>query len=910
MASESKFIKTKSNYVLKGKHQTIDGGTIFERDFMTISGYNAMSPDEDQVYGESNFKFVVRNGLNQQKKHTNGRWISDSEISSGESQTTISKDAKIIFNPDYQSITDFAYYGSAVDLIKATVMKAILYFPAELYFTGEEVVISGSTYYKVSNDYGIDIITEDVREDEVENILRYLAVSYHSYNIWSPAQAVQACTGALRIEHVNAPCDDVTYGAWIATVWIGMINGEVPVFVYKIGDDIFLYHQSQDRIGYSLRPNSEIIEDYYNKLDEFSKVLLNRETKPRYTATFNTPYETDSGYYTYREKYTWPSTYGWNPDLNSLAYENYVGSLIKLATFHDTYDSDNIWRSMTHEAIKNLDWTFTRIQGDSVNEMENIDNSKVEPMLKMYGRSYDDLKRLIDVIGRSLNITYDKKNNLPDYFLDDILELSGWETRSVNPTTDNTVITPSLFSGVTEGYTAVDANNEFLRRLKINSPYILSMKGTVKGVESLLGLFGFEKGTDYTLSEYIVIANGNVSYDDVVEHNSTKYNFMASEGDPLYGLPLRGIESDTGLRYVVPWYERGRKYDDNTYFQMKGGWGKMQEKMVNLPDLIGDDTKYIHSNSAYTLYDETTSDLKFVSSLDDLTELGRSIVKTGDVCYVTNITGLKTKYNSGLSATTDFNDASYYFVLVNDDFADRLGYVDDIENDSLDENDRYGWVFVTNTEISGAESEYALKILHLESIIDDATGNNPHVGHGRYDSGESYVDNMLKPFGPTYKNNNFFMYSDDKVETVMSSCSFTSNGYTEDNKKCWYFTDDTAYTEDPDDQNEHLGIITTNDSQTSWDIGRLDQPTIGITPSNPEPSASSTTSEAAANSIINVKKFVINFYPDGFDDGGLSEMHDFITNKVLFYLKQIIPSTALFEYTIGGGSGSVANNVI
>ncbi len=907
MATESKFIKTKSNYVLKGKHQTINGGTVFERDFTTLSGYDGMSPDEEQVYGSSNFKFVVRNGLNQQKKHGNGRWVKDSEVT-GSSTGIVSKDSKIILNPDYQSLTDFAYYGSAVDLIKSTVMNAILYFPAELYFTEEEVSLNGDTYYKISNDFGIDVITEDVKEGEVDNIMRYLAVSFHNYSIWNQVQAVQACTGALEIEHRNKDCNVVTDGAFIARVRLGMGGGEATIFVYKIGDEISLYHKNLGLAGFSIRPNVEIIEEYYDNLDDFSKVLLNRETKPRYTAIFNTPYETDNGYFTYRQSYTWPSAYGWNPDLNSLAYENYIGSLIRLATFHDEWDSDNIWRSMTHEAIKNLDWTFTRVQGEDVEEIETIDTSKIEPLLKLYGRAYDDLKRIIDNIGKSTNVSYDKRNNIPDYFLDDALNLAGWETRAVNPTDDNKVITPALYSGVTVGYTAVDANTEFMRRLKINSPYILSMKGTRKGIEAVLGLFGYEKEKDYNIKEYVVIAKGAPSYDTVVEHNRTKRNFMASEEDPLYGLPLRGIESIGGERYVVPWYERDRKYDGGTYFQMKGGWGKMKEKMVNLPDLIGEDAKYIHSNDSFTLYDETISDMKFVTTLDDLITLGRSIAKKGDVCYVTNISGMNDKYTNKPMEDIRVEDASHYFILVNDQFADKLGYVD-IESEELTEEEKFGWISVTDSEIRQGESENALRILHLGSIIDDTTGNNPHMGHGRYDSGESYVENMIKPFGPTYNNKGFFMYDDEKIEQVMEDCSFTSDGYTEDNKKCWYFSDDAAYVESPDTNNGHLGTTEPDEYQMLWSgATKMDRPEIGIQPSSPEASGE-TNGEAAANSIINVKKFEINFHPAGFDDGALSQMHDFITNKVLFYLKQVIPSTALFEYTIGGNDGSVANNV-
>ena len=41
-------------------------------------------------------------------------------------------------------------------------------------------------------------------------------------------------------------------------------------------------------------------------------------------------------------------------------------------------------------------------------------------------------------------------------------------------------------------YTYKEVNNEFLRRLKINSKAIWRHKGTVEGIEMILGMFGFK----------------------------------------------------------------------------------------------------------------------------------------------------------------------------------------------------------------------------------------------------------------------------------------------------------------------------------------------------------------------------------------------------------------------------------
>lgn len=910
MAKSSRFIKTKSNYVLKDLHQTTSDGAIFERDHMTISGLDGMSPIEEQTYGVSNFKFVVRSGLNQQKKHTNGRWIVDCELSGDTSSGVVSKDSKIIFNPDYESIIDFAYYGSAVDLVRATVTEVIRKFPAELYFTKEkfDVYNDSSTYYLVSNDFAIDLITENVDPSEVDNIMRYFLESYGNYEIISNNTIIAACVGGVKVTHRNVGCGPVASGAIIADVVISMPSGEKTVYVYQAEDDIYLLYKDTSIAGYRIRPNANVVNDFYDNLDDFGRVLLDRQSKPMYTATFNTPFESESGYFTFKQKYTWPSTYGWNPDIDTPGYQNYLRKLIELATFHDEYDSDNIWRSMTHEGIKNLDWTFTKIRGDQVDVFENIDTSKVEPILKLYGRQYDDLKRAADVIAKSGNVTYNKKDNVPDFFLEDVLELSGWETVSVNPTDDNSFVTPSLYPGESRGYTGVDANNEFLRRLKINSSYLFSMKGTRRGLVSLLSIFGMKENTDYKITEYVGVANGTYpKYDDVVAFNEGKYNASGLDTDPLFGIPValppRGITGNTSNAYVVPWYEKGKSYDKDLYFQMKGGWGKSDRKRIDLSHLVGDDLKFIHETETFKLYEDTISDLKYVGTLDDLVELGRTVVKTGDVCYVTNITGIIEKYSMAPEDNLiDFEDASHYFYLANDEYANVLGY-----NENAQQEEKHGWVCVTNAEISAATTDIALKILYLESIVDNTEGNNPHMGHGMYDGGEEYIDRMFKPFGPAMENDEFVTMSIEDARASAETLSFQKS-IVEDNKKCLYFSDRVRYNK----QNVNGEPVLKEITMPKYDYGTINNGTAISGVSNNiayNPEGGYTNDLSAANSIVNLKHLKIEFYPTNLDDNGKNEYTDYITNKVLFYVKQMIPTTTIFEYTIGGTSGSAANNV-
>lgn len=51
----------------------------------------------------------------------------------------------MILKPMYHSLGDFAYYGSAVELVRASIDDIIKRFPAELYFSDTIVTMGGTS---------------------------------------------------------------------------------------------------------------------------------------------------------------------------------------------------------------------------------------------------------------------------------------------------------------------------------------------------------------------------------------------------------------------------------------------------------------------------------------------------------------------------------------------------------------------------------------------------------------------------------------------------------------------------------------------------------------------------------------------------------------------------------------------
>ena len=902
MARKDNRIKTKANYTLSKRHVLAPDGAIYEHDYFTIQELG----EDEQTFSDSNFKFKIRPGGNPRKRHARGKWDEwESNGKTGDKWTldtvdeTVSKDTKIVIKPDYNSLRDFACYGSATELIRASVNDIVQHFPGSIILTtepankssdddGNEVwvkiydAVDGSEHsqlFKVSNETLVDVDSPaNISLGDDEDKLKFLQLSIDDY-----CDANGNDITASTTEQAEYPwCD--------GTIVAHVIINNVPILVYYKDNQKYLLSEKPDTTVLA-KVKEKKVKEYFDALDDFERVLLDRSSKPLYCAKFETPYMDDYGYHYRMESYIFPTVRedDITPDLSSSAYSMYLERLIQLADFHDNYDSDNIWRMMTHEAIKNLDWTFIRNKDGEVEDASDIDSARIGKILRIYGREYDDILLMINGIKSSNRITYDEKNNTPDYFLSDQNELSGWELTNVSPTTDNTL---TVKVGVKNGengkeykdkyyeeYNGVDTNSAFLRRLKLNSNYINSMKGTRQGIETLLGLFGMiskerakklgKEGTeDYELKEYIA-KSGKITgvskekaYDTIVEYNSKK-DMESGESvdiDPLSGLPLALVE-ETGsdgqtTKKVIPWFDPDLKYDGDTYFQMKGGWGKVEEKDIKLE--IAPKITTITANGKVELYSETLGYLRFADTLTEMLEFNFTDLRDNDVCYVTNISKL-----SDYDETADVNNASYYFILKNKNYSTVIGK--DKESECI------GWKSITKQEIEGNSSEDATRVLYLESLKQTEKGNNPHCGYGTYDNGEEYLNRFEHIFGYAVDNNMFSSLEKAEIDEI-KKIGFNVSEPKEDNTKIEYFKDGSI------DFNK-LSCKPENDKNEceSWDIVK---------------------EESDADEIMNVKKFSLEFTSGNKDDSFNKARKDYIVNVIMPFVEQMIPSTAIFEYKI------------
>ena len=205
-------------------------------------------------------------------------------------------------------------------------------------------------------------------------------------------------------------------------------NNEIKYFF----DPVYSDGKYSCFLNIRIRPKDEIVEDFYDNLNYFENILLDRTND--YEAMFEVIKDSDYGYYIDTERFKFPTTYGgFNLGSKGSAFSEYIERLVKIGEYYDERFTDNLWRSMTHEAIRNFDWTYTRHfnPGDEIPYVEG--GSKIQKIIRLYGREFDETRSYIDAIADCNTITYDNINNLPDYFFSDKLEDDGWDVRLVNP---------------------------------------------------------------------------------------------------------------------------------------------------------------------------------------------------------------------------------------------------------------------------------------------------------------------------------------------------------------------------------------------------------------------------------------------------------------------------------------------
>lgn len=781
-----RYSKHYSNFILKKKYQYSTKGTIWERDWVTIGAQHQIEKGKRPFYGDSGFLFTDNSIPDTHKRHDFGKIVGEWTYDDVYSSTPVVNEVKL--NYDSNDLRDFAYYGSCSELIRTSIENILTWFPG--------CMIKGEKCYKVtkqtekqtdknykfelqqdcngsnveyifSNPFQFDLITENISNKEVKNIRRYVSKTWADFDIIlddnykTPLHVVNY---NIKKEGTIDPCLSIQK---ITEITIEYSDGDnkkqLIINAYLCNGDVV--YTTKDKDVSEIRLSENVIEQYFYDIDGFERLLLRRDTKPLYSNTFLKMFETDNGIrYAYRD-YAWPTVNDYCIDIESPVYAAFVQSLNETATEFDNVWTDNMWRNMTHEAIKNYDWTYTK-EYSTDDEQDFVDGgSRMEKLIRVYGRVFDDIKRYIDGIRFTSKLSYDGYNNMPDAEISDKLDYNGWdiystipyfpeedESGNVNGDDLSTVYISDdaldrfgikwFLSKNNNEVTSAESDISFLRRLALSSKYLIKSKGTLKGIDMVMALFGLGPN-DYSVEEqyytvqmkkYTQVYEKDIA--DLVHYDNLSWFY----DDPYEGVPFGNVEL-YNKKFIIPYYDHSKKYLGDLAFQSNGGWAKKSLDTDERND-----------------YEETLSYLNVVPNFNSLLDVNTYALGDGDenIYYVIDVSDY---INSNENAPYNITHYFYCNDIYNPELttswspilADFVKKISKEEYESLDQSERQNYSQCEEEDgvycrfYEGSGNIYA-RAKYLDNIISSSIGNNPHVGYGKYDLGNEYFEYMQRPF--------------------------------------------------------------------------------------------------------------------------------------------------------------------
>ena len=233
--------------------------------------------------------------------------------------------------------------------------------------------------------------------------------------------------------------------------------------------------------SFLIRPNDAITEEFYTNLDELEDTLVNRETTPKYTATFKVPRDSFDQTSTniVNVNISWPvSKDNWNIQIVGVNFNDYIEKLSSLGEEIDGYKSNLIVRFLTAPQLFEFD----------------SEDKKAESIFQLYGQNFDKVKKYIDNIAYMRNVSYDSINNVPDLLLKNLSQTLGLSTVNLF---DEKSLQDTLYSrqqaeylGLSLGKTLVEAEYEFYRRILTNLAQLYKSKGTRSAIQFFLKFLG------------------------------------------------------------------------------------------------------------------------------------------------------------------------------------------------------------------------------------------------------------------------------------------------------------------------------------------------------------------------------------------------------------------------------------
>jgi hypothetical protein len=555
---------------LVGFQLTSDGGTtLFTNGNFSISVN--LDPKPDVLF----------------KQGTKSRFYTLDDIAaSGTTQLDIQKNVKTKLNLDLSNPLSYVWYGSAKELIRASLLDIQEKWPAAIYVdtkvgsvTGNNItdyvydIEADESTFSVNSNFFVNpyaikytLDAQYISDTDITNPLRNFTVNYGSYviehngiikKIKSITPSPQKTNSVLELIVEGNPFPELT-----------------GIFIPQLS---FLFNNVTASIPYFIKPNESENQKFFTSLNDFQSNILNKNLYPKYKSEIiSTNYTDDGVLLTSKSVLTFPILEdGYNLNFFDSFYIAYIDELNKLGEGLDGTKTDTIVRKYTTEAISSFD-TIPRADGADI----VLNGEKATKLLRIYGVEFDYVKKYINAIKFAHVVTYDKKNNVPDTLVKDLAYMLGIEPINfIDDASFSKLFLPSngsgSFSGTSTNLTQSEIDIELYRRLILNIAWLWKSKGTRKAVEFLFRFIGAPESL-VNFNEYIVILDKPLDIEEIKKLLYLYTGEVNLEGIPYddEGFPLPPVNGDVVItNFIDP--QTGELVENDfteMYFQKAGGW--------------------------------------------------------------------------------------------------------------------------------------------------------------------------------------------------------------------------------------------------------------------------------------------------------------------------------------------------
>ena len=509
--------------------------------------------------------------------------LEDLDLNTIEQSKVISaKNFGVYPNYDITQVTNFSLYGSLQKRLSTSVIKIINYYPAAIqvdrvYYD----FTTANTATNITYDSVEDITTFDI---DVTRFKNPFDIDY-SINATRNISVRPFKVSPLR----NLPSEYLKYALYVDNMEIEykFIDFE-PSTILSAGTVTISVEgnpfsgQITTTSSLVLRPNKlETEKSFQDPFDEVEDFLLNRNVVPRYTASFQLIRENTNGVFVKEtQSVTWPVDGLWNLDTRTDNFDTYLDQLNEIAEVLDANKTNLIVRFLTTGAFIEFD----------------TEDQKIQKVLQVYGRAFDETKKFIDALAYMNSVNYNTGNDIPSALLKNLAETLGWST-NISPITNEGLLysvfgtkNNSIYPGQTRDKTPDEINFQFYQNLILNSAYLFKSKGTRRSIEFLLRLVGAPNAL-IEFNEMVYLADGPINVSRFEEEyvqisGGTKVETLPvlnpQNTYTIYGTQYTGytnaqliIETDMSINdYPIneQGYPRAVTPTDDYYFEKGSGW--------------------------------------------------------------------------------------------------------------------------------------------------------------------------------------------------------------------------------------------------------------------------------------------------------------------------------------------------